>query len=64
MRRFGRHTFFALGFYGAVIASLLSGCGKKDDAISQAEKKDKDQPSIAEVKAIAEEGFIYGLPSS
>ena len=46
----------------ALVASLLSGCGKKDDTISQAEKKDKDKPSIAETKAIAEEGFIYGLP--
>jgi hypothetical protein len=33
-----------------------------DDAISQAEKTEKDRPSIAETKAIAEEGFIYGLP--
>ena len=47
----------------ALVASLLSGCGKKDDTISQAEKKDKDKPSIAETKAIAEEGFIYGLPT-
>ena len=46
----------------ALVGSLLSGCGKKDDTISQAEKKDKDKPSIAETKAIAEEGFIYGLP--
>jgi hypothetical protein len=28
----------------------------------QAEKKNKDRPGIAEIKAIAEEGFIYGLP--
>ena len=42
------------------------GCGKKDDPIAQAEKKDVAKgvaaPSIVEVKAIAEEGFIYGLP--
>ena len=61
-RKFRRDTFFTLVFCGAVIGSLLSGCGKKDDAISQAEKKDKDKPGIAETKAIAEEGFIYGLP--
>jgi hypothetical protein len=42
--------------------SLLAGCGKQDDPITQAEKKDTDKPSIAETKAIAEEGFIYGLP--
>jgi hypothetical protein len=45
---------------------LAAGCGKKDDAISQAEKKDVAKgiaaPGIAETKAIAEEGFIYGLP--
>ena len=45
---------------------LFVGCAKKDDAISQAGKKDVAQgvaaPSIAETKAIAEEGFIYGLP--
>jgi hypothetical protein len=52
--------------FGAVILTLVMGCEKKDDAISQAEKKDAaksaDAPSIAETKAIAEEGFIYGLP--
>jgi hypothetical protein len=45
--------------------TLVGGCGK-DDAISKAEKKDETKgvaaPSIAETKAIAEEGFIYGLP--
>jgi hypothetical protein len=46
--------------------SLLADCEKKDDAISKAEKKDVAKgvaaPSIFETKAIAEEGFIYGLP--
>ena len=46
--------------------TLIVGCGKKDDAISQAEKKDVAKgvaaPSIEKTKAIAEEGFIYGLP--
>ena len=50
----------------AVAVTMLAGCGNKNDAISQAEKKDAAQgvpaPSIAETKAIAEEGFIYGLP--
>ena len=41
--------------------TLFAGCGK-DDTISKAEKKDGTRPSIAETKAIAEEGFIYGLP--
>jgi len=47
-------------------ATLLAGCNKQDDAISKAERADKKAaiaaPGIAEVKAIAEEGFVYGLP--
>jgi len=42
--------------------TLLMGCGMRKDAISQAERTEKNRPSIAETKAIAEEGFIYGLP--
>jgi hypothetical protein len=45
---------------------LLNGCGKPADPVAQAEKKDVatgvPAPSIADTKAIAEEGFIYGLP--
>jgi hypothetical protein len=51
---------------GAVAALLVAGCGKQDDPVAQAEKKDAARgiaaPGIAESKAIAEEGFIYGLP--
>jgi hypothetical protein len=50
----------ALAF--AVATIPLIGYGAKQDAISQAEKTEKDRPSIRETKAIAEEGFIYGLP--
>jgi hypothetical protein len=50
----------------AAIALAFTACEKKNDAISEAEKADKKEgiaaPSIEEVKAIAEEGFIYGLP--
>jgi hypothetical protein len=46
-------------------AALLVGCDK-NDSVTQAEKKDVSEgvaaPDIAEAKAIAEEGFIYGLP--
>src|SRR6266850_1917268 len=57
-----KRRFFS-GVLGIAIGlGLLAGCGKKDDPINQAEKKDKDKPGIAEAKAIAEEGFIYGLP--
>ena len=52
--------------FGLVAAMLLAACGKPDDAVSQAAKKDAanavPSPSVAEVKAIAEEGFVYGLP--
>jgi hypothetical protein len=59
------------GVFGGVLGiliglSLLAGCERKDDAISKAEKKDVTKgiaaPGIAATKAIAEEGFIYGLP--
>jgi len=40
----------------------LQGCTNPKDTISQAEKSEKARPSLDEVKAIAEEGFIYGLP--
>lgn len=50
---------------GATVA-LLAGCGTKGDTIAQAEKKDVAMgvpaPGFAETRAIAEEGFIYGLP--
>ena len=47
-------------------AWLLSGCATNGDPIRAAEQADKKAgiavPGIAETKAIAEEGFIYGLP--
>lgn len=54
----------------AFTATLIAGCGKKDEPVVQAEKKEvtKDvvksvaAPTIEQTKAIAEEGFIYGLP--
>jgi hypothetical protein len=45
---------------------LLAGCDKKGDAISDAAQADKqasvDVPGIEQVRSIAEDGFIYGLP--
>jgi hypothetical protein len=41
------------------------GCNKKDDPLAKAEKKMRPKarlPGIAEVKAIAEEAYIYGFP--
>jgi hypothetical protein len=49
-----------------VTTGALIGCEKKGDAISGVEQADKKAgvaaPGIEETKAIAEEGFIYGLP--
>lgn len=50
----------------AITLTLLAGCDKKGDPVSAAEQADKTvgivTPGIEETKAIAEEGFIYGLP--
>jgi hypothetical protein len=47
-------------------AALVTGCGRNDDTMAQAEKPVATTgvaaPSIGETKAIAEEGFILGLP--
>ena len=63
---FGNSNCLRLITLCVATVALLAGCGKKDDAISKAEQADKKAgiaaPGIAEVKAIAEEGFVYGLP--
>jgi hypothetical protein len=46
----------------ATIAMLLTGCATSKDVVAQAEKGEKDRPSSAETRAIADEGFLYGLP--
>ena len=50
----------------ALATGSLIGCEKNGDAISTADQADKKAgvaaPGIEETKAIAEEGFIYGLP--
>jgi len=60
-----KHNLLGAALVAGLALAVVTGCGKKDDPISQAEKKDVAKgvaaPSIAETKAIAEEGFIYGL---
>lgn len=50
----------------AAFATLLAGCASRNDAITRAGAEDAAHgaavPSLSEVKAIAAEGFIYGLP--
>jgi hypothetical protein len=55
------NVFFSTALVGLIALSLFAGCAK-DDSITKAEKKDDAKPTMAEVRAIAEEGFIYGLP--
>lgn len=57
-----RRVFMASAFFSAISMSLLTGCASQPDAISQAAKTEKHPPGFAEARAIAEEGFIYGLP--
>ena len=57
MRRRG----FLLSVVALSLLALLAGCAK-NDTVTKAEKKDASRPTMAEVKSIAEEGFIYGLP--
>ena len=65
MRRDG--IAWTTGIAAGLLASALTlGCGRQDDPIAQAEQrgvaKGVAAPGIAETRAIAEEGFIYGLP--
>ncbi|MEI7533223.1 MAG: DUF1254 domain-containing protein [Verrucomicrobiae bacterium] len=44
----------------AALTLALAGC--KSDDISRAEKGEANAPGFSETRAIAEQGFIYGLP--
>jgi hypothetical protein len=57
-----RRLFLAGGYFIAVALFLFAGCVSQRDAISQAAEAEMKPPGIAETRAIAEEGFIYGLP--
>ncbi|MES2659087.1 MAG: DUF1254 domain-containing protein [Verrucomicrobiota bacterium] len=61
-----QHRIIQLALASAIATTALTGCDKKNDVISSAEQADKKEgiaaPGIEETKAIAEEGFIYGLP--
>jgi hypothetical protein len=61
-----RRELLGWALVAALSVTLFVGCEKKNDPITAAEQADKKAgiaaPGIAETKAIAEEGFIYGLP--
>ena len=44
------------------MAALVAGCGKKDDPIAKAEKKDADKPGVVAIKDTVKEAYIYGFP--
>jgi hypothetical protein len=61
-----KHISFIGALCSVIAVSMLAGCDRQGDAISAVEQSDAKEesaaPGIAETKAIAEEGFIYGLP--
>jgi hypothetical protein len=57
-----RRQFIQWAVATAIVLTLAAGCATQNDAISRAEKSEKNKPRFAETRAIAEEGFIYGLP--
>ncbi|HTP65374.1 MAG TPA: DUF1254 domain-containing protein [Geobacteraceae bacterium] len=46
----------------AAILTTVSGCATTNNTLPVAERTEKERPGLAETRAIAEEGFIYGLP--
>ena len=61
------HTLITGALALAAVTTLLTGCNKKGDAISGAdqsgqERRASPRPALPKAKAIAEDGFIYGLP--
>ncbi len=46
----------------AFLALATLACGGRNDAVSQAARGSGNVPSPAEVRSIAEEGLVYGLP--
>jgi hypothetical protein len=63
MGKAGYSTWLTLAAI-AVMATPMAGCRKGDSAGTANEQEGgaAAAPSISEIKAIAEEGFIYGLP--
>ncbi len=49
-------------FAGGLIATLITGCAFRKDAVTRAADSETNAPGMSETKDIAEEGFIYGLP--
>lgn len=52
---------WTIGTLIGIALTLGLGCAR-NDAVDRAERNEKQPPGAAEIKALAEEGFIYGLP--
>jgi hypothetical protein len=63
MGKFGHSTWLTLAAF-IVIATPIAGCrqGGSEGTANEQTGGAIDAPGISEIKAIAEEGFIYGLP--
>jgi hypothetical protein len=66
-----KRTFLPGMLLWVIVVILSTGCANNKDAITQAEKTEAAtqagktvtvKPDFAEIRSIAEEGFIYGLP--
>jgi len=53
---------YLIGLLATCVVAMAAGCASKGDAIAEGEKGEKNAPGFSETRAIAEEGFIYGLP--
>jgi hypothetical protein len=58
----GSGTWFNMALATVNVAVFLLCCAPSHDSISNAAEAEQHRPGIAETKAVAEEGFIYGLP--
>jgi hypothetical protein len=62
MTKLSRRAFVRRVSFGTMALALPAGCAGRRDSIGRAESAEKSPPGIGETKAIAEAGFIYGLP--
>jgi len=62
MKRISRHPFFDAVASAVLVAAVMAVFAIPRDAVADTQEPGKDSPSDAEIQAIAEEGFIYGLP--
>ena len=57
-----RSSFLRLAWLGAAAAALIGGCGRTDDSIAEAEKKDVAIPGAVAIKDTVKEAYVYAFP--